>query len=93
MCMKVGNKDINVEDAIKDADIDNIILVRRENGIILSNYQIGVLNRYGIDYKKYSNIRDMLFDIEECLYDNYDDELDLVSSQLAEFIYYNDTKK
>ena len=42
---------------------------------------------------KFNNIRELLFDIENSLDDYYDDELDLVSSQLAEFIYYCDTKK
>ena len=35
----------------------------------------------------------LLFDIEEILNDDYDEELDLISGQLAEFIYYKDTKK
>ena len=35
----------------------------------------------------------MLFDIEEYLYDEYDDELDLVSSQIYEYIYYKDMNK
>jgi hypothetical protein len=38
-------------------------------------------------------MRELLFDIEEYLSDNYDDELDLVSNQIAELIYYRDTKK
>ena len=84
------NKDINLEEAIQVEDIDNVIL---KNGILLSDYQISVLNRNNIDYNNYSNIHDLLFDIEELLNDDYDDELDLISSQLAEFIYYNETKK
>ena len=91
--MKLKDKEINIDEAIKEADIDNVILVRRSNGLLLSNYQVNVLKRNGIEYQKYDNIHDLLFDIEECLYDNYDDELDLVSSQLAEFVYYNETKK
>lgn len=87
------NKDINLEEAIQVEDIDNVILKRRKNGILLSDYQISVLNRNNIDYNNYSNIHDLLFDIEELLNDDYDDELDLISSQLAEFIYYNETKK
>ena len=70
-----------------------LLLSRRENGLLLSDYQISILNRNGIDYKKYNNIRDLLFEIENYLDDDFDDELDLVSSQLSEFIYYTDTKK
>ena len=91
--MGLENSKIDFDEAINLADIDNIVLKRKENGMLLSNYQVSVLDRNNIDYSKYSNIRDLLFDIDECLLDNYDEELDLVSSQIAEFIYYRDTKK
>lgn len=91
--MEINNKDINVNDAVNYAGFDNIILKRRDNNFLLSDYQISVLNRVGIDFNKYSNIRDLLFDVEELLNEIYDDELDLVSNQLSEFIYYNDTNK
>lgn len=91
--MQINNEEISINDAFVESDTLNIILVRRENGLLLSNYQVDVLKRNGLDYLKYGNIHDLLFDIEECLYDNYDDELDLVSSQLSEFVYYNETKK
>ena len=41
----------------------------------------------------YGNERELLFAILEYLNDIEDDELDLISSQLAEFIYYHDTNK
>ena len=34
-----------------------------------------------------------MFEIENCLDDYYDDELDIVSSQLSEYIYYNEINK
>ena len=59
---------------------------------MLENHRT-VLNRNGIDYKKYNNVRELLFELEIYLDDDFDEELDLVSSQLSEFIYYTDTKK
>ena len=59
----------------------------------LSDFQIDILKRNGFDYLKYTNIKEMLFDIEEYLYDEDDDELDLVSSQIYEYIYYKDMNK
>ena len=91
--MKINNNDININDAVNFSNFDNLILKRRDNNFLLSDYQVSVLNRVGIIFNKYSNIRDLLFDIEECLNEFYDDELDLVSNQLAEFIYYSDTNK
>ncbi len=91
--MKIKDIDINVNEAIKYADYDKLLLKRRNNEMLLSDFQISVLRNNGLDYQKYNNIKDLLFDIEECLFDNYDDELDLVSKQIAELIYYKDTKK
>ena len=91
--MKLMEKKIDFDEALKLADIDNVLLRRQKNGMMLSNYQIDVLKKYDIDYERYSNMQMLLFDIEEILNDDYDEELDAISKQLAEFIYYRDTKK
>ena len=91
--MKIKNMDIEINEAMDFANNDNILLKRRSNNMLLSDYQLMILERNNFNYEKYSNIRKLLFDIENYLEENYDDELDLVSSQLAEFIYYYDTKK
>ena len=91
--MIINKKDISLDEAIKFSNYQELLLNRRENGMLLSDYQIAVLNRNGIDYRKYNNVRELMFEIENCLDDYFDDELDIVSSQLSEYIYYNDTKK
>ena len=91
--MIIKNKDVSIDEAIKFSNYQELLLNRRENGMLLSDYQIAVLNRNGIDYKKYGNVRELIFEIENCLDDYFDDELDIVSSQLSEYIYYNDTNK
>lgn len=91
--MIINKKEVSLDDAIKFSDYEGLLLRRRENNMLLSDYQISVLNRNGINYNKFSNIRELLFEIENCLDEEYDDELDIVSSQLSEYIYYNETKK
>ena len=91
--MKVNNSEVSIEDLAKIADIDNIILKRRNNGLLLSDYQISVLERFNINYLNFSDFRSLMYDIESILNDDYDDELDFVGSQIAELIYYKDTKK
>ena len=91
--MKDEKVEISLEDAIKFSNQNEFLYIRRANGILLNDYQINVLNKNGFDYLKYGNIHDLLFDIEEELNIDYDEELDLVSSQIAEYIYYNETKK
>lgn len=91
--MKIKNVDLNINDAIDFANIDGFILKRRNNGFLFSDYQINILNRNGLNYEKYSNLHDLLFDIEECLNSDYDEDLDVVGSQIAELLYYKETKK
>lgn len=90
---KYNNSNITFEDAINIANIENVILKRKNNNILLSDYQEEVLASRGINYNDYSNERELLFAILEYLNDVEDDELDLISSQLSEFIYYHDTNK
>ena len=91
--MRINKCEISLDDAIKFSNYEGLLLKRRENNILLSDYQISILSRNGIDYKKFGSIKDLVFEIESCLDDDYDDELDIVSAQLAEYIYYNETKK
>lgn len=91
--MVINDKEINVKDAIDFANQEELLLKHRKNNMLLSDYQINVLKQNGFDYLKYSNFHDLLFDIEELLNDDYNEELDLVSSQISEYIYYNETKK
>ena len=91
--MIINKNEISIDDAIKFSNQDELLLKRRENSLLLSDYQVSVLNRNGIDYNKFSSVKELLFEIENCLDDYFDDELDLVSSQLSEYIYYNETKK
>ena len=69
----------------------------RENGMYLSDSQIDILKRNGFDYRKYSSMKSLLFDIEDYLNQEIDDssydELDLLASQLAEVDYYQNTNK
>lgn len=91
--MIINKKEVSIDDAIKISNYEYLLLKRRENNILLSDYQVSVLRRNGIDYNKYSSIRELMFEIENYLDEEFDEELDLVSLQLSEYIYYNETKK
>lgn len=91
--MEIDKNKISFDEALKIADVDNVILKRRNNGLLLSDYQVNILGSRGINCEKYGSIHELLFDIEEILNDEYDDELDNISKQLAEMAYYRETKK
>ena len=91
--MLVNKTEISLDEAIKISNYEEFLFKRRDNNMLLSDYQVSVLNRNGINYNNFGNIRELLFEIENYLDEDFDEELDLVSSQLSEFIYYTDTKK
>lgn len=91
--MLVNDVDINVKDAIELSKVESDFLKRRENGLLLSDYQISILNMCDIKYKNHSNLSSLLFEIEEYLNNEGNDELEEVSRQLAEIHYYSETNK
>lgn len=80
-------------DKIIDMNFDKKMHKKRDNGLLLSDEQIEILNRYNINYLKYNNISSLIYEIEEILNEEYNEELDKVSGELAEFNYYNNTNK
>lgn len=91
--MLINGKEVSVNDAINLANVENDFLKRRDNGLLLSDYQISILEVNGIEYKKYSNLSSLLFEIEELLNEETNDELEEVSRQLSEIHYYSETNK
>lgn len=91
--MKIFNKEVSVSEAVQMTNLEDILLKRRKEGILLSDYQLNVLEKNGICFDRYNNMRELLFDIEEVLMVEYDEDLDIVGKQLAELIYYKDVNK
>ena len=91
--MDSTKKLISFDEAVKISEQEKFIVSRRDNGLLLSDYQIMVLNRNGINYKNFINMKELLFEIENYLDDYFDEELDMIGSYLSEFIYYNNTNK
>ena len=91
--MKIFNKEVSVSEAVQMTNLEDILLKRRKEGILLSDYQLNVIEKNGICFDRYNNMRELLFDIEEVLMVEYDEDLDIVGKQLAELIYYKDVNK
>lgn len=91
--MLVNGVDINVKDAMELSKVESDFLKRRESGLLLSDYQISILDMCDINYKNHSNLSSLLFEIEEYLNNEENDELEEVSRQLAEIHYYSETNK
>ena len=82
-----------MDEYIKNLEVEKDFMHDIGNGIMLNNKEEEVLKRTGINYKSCSSISDLLFRIEDYLIDYEDDELEMLSSRLSEFNYYNNTNK
>lgn len=87
--MKINNEEINIEDLINEKYMHKQL----ENGLFLSDYQIEVLIRNGIDPYKCSSINELIYLIDEALEDDDEAELDAISKEIIEFNYYTNTNK
>ena len=86
----------DIEKIVSNMDFKSLELVNLNNGLSLTNNEIMILDRYGIDYKQCSSLKEILSLIEEVFtYGEVDDfeELDGVSQTIAERDYYQNTNK
>lgn len=90
--MIVNGKEFNVDDLVNEQK--NVFLKKRSNGLLLSDEDIDILKRNGLNYLDYSNIKSLLFAIEEILNEDSDIvDLEELSLRLGEYNYYNYTNK
>ena len=87
---------------IDNNDISNIELFSSEdkflkmhNNIYITDEQVEILKNYGIYVDKYSNITELVYDIEVYLNESNIqlDDLEWVSQSLSEYNYYNNINK
>lgn len=89
--MLINGKEYDVDSLVKENNTDNYVMY---NGMYLSDNQISILNNNGFDYKKYKSIKELMFDIDEYLYNEPDNiELEKVLEELSEYDYYHNTNK
>ncbi len=80
--------------------VDTIIndnKLRKVNNIYLSKRQIDILDKYKIEYKNITNIKELIFNVENYINENFQYEelsdLESLSQELSEFNYYYNTRK
>ena len=88
---------------MKEYDIDSLVSnmdfksneLNNINGLLLTNREIEVLDRYKIPYKNCHDLKQVLFEIEEVINDMdiVDEDLDYISSTISERDYYQNTNK
>lgn len=85
--------DEEINEIAKKSIYDNKLNKISDN-LYLSNRQIEILKRYEIDYKKFNDIKPLMYEVETALEEVYDaDDLQALSIELSEFNYYHNTNK
>ncbi len=87
--MKINNQEIDINDLVNEKYMHKEI----KKGIFLSDYQIEVLLKYGINPNNYNTLNDLIYQIDEVLDEEDEDDLDQVSKEINEFNYYHNTNK
>ena len=87
-------KEYDIETLVSNIDF-NSGSFQNINGMMLTNHEIEVLDRYKIPYKKCNSLKEVIFEIEEIIEDSdiVDEDLDYISSTISERDYYQNTNK
>ena len=86
-------KDYNLNELLNNIDFESNRLVKINNKLYLTNYQIEILNKYNIDYKSLGNLSSIIYVAEEILEEDDYEDLDEIIKELAERNYYENTNK
>lgn len=87
---------MNIDDTIKEIlnETNKNTLKKINENVYLKLSQIEILDKYQIDYKSVSSMKELIFLIEDILEECfYPDDLENVSLEISEFNYYNYTNK
>lgn len=86
-------KNYDLNDLLNDIDFESNRLVKINNKLYLTNYQIEILDKYNIDYKNLGNLSSIIFTAEEILEEDDYEDLDEIIKELSERNYYENTNK
>lgn len=82
-----------IEELVGLKDNDRNMLKTRANGLLLTDNQVGILERYNIDASKCGSMTELLYMIDQVDDTDDDDELTYLAETLSETNYYQNTRK
>lgn len=88
--MIINNQNVDIDDLVNQKYMHKEV----KKGLFLSDYQIEILNRYGIFVEEIGSVNEIIYLIDEILIDNADaEDLEAISREISEFNYYSNTNK
>ena len=87
-------KEIDIENLVNQLDFKSNSF-NNINGLMLTNREILVLDKYKNNYKNCKSLKEIIFEVEEILNDMdiVDEELDFIAMSISERDYYQNTNK
>ncbi len=82
-----------MESNFENIDFEKKFLKPRRHGLLLSDEQVEILERYGINYNNCLSNNELLYQIDLVLNEVETDELEIVAQEIAERNYYYNTHK
>ena len=85
----------NIDELVNNIDFNSGKFNDIGNGILLTNKEIEILDRYDIPYKNCHSLKDIIFQVEELIseMDIVDEDLEYISDTISERDYYQNTNK
>ena len=85
----------NIDELVNKIDFNSCKFNDIGNGILLTNKEIEILERYNIPYKNCNSLKDIIYEVESVINDSdvVDEELEDISASIAERDYYQNTNK
>ena len=89
------NNEYDIDSLVENLDFVSNELQEVQKGLFLTNREIEVMDQYKIPFRQCHDLKEVLFEIEDVLQDMdiVDEDLDYVSSTIAERDYYQNTNK
>lgn len=87
------NTEYDIEKLVNEINFNDNFIGYNKKGLILTNREIEILNRNSIDFKKYSSVTELLYEIDDVLGEIDDEELEIIATNISERNYYLNTKK
>lgn len=83
----------NINELLNEIDFNKNKYVKVNKKLILTNYQINTLKRFNIDIENAPSISYIIFEAENILDEEPDEDLEQVLYELSERNYYENTNK
>lgn len=88
------NKEFDIDSLVGQIDFESNKF-NNINGLMLTNREVEVLDRYNINYKSCTTLKEIIFQIEDLIQDMdiVEEDLDYISGTISERDYYQNTNK